>query len=172
MTDASLRGDCDRCIGLCCVALAFDRGPHFAFDKAAGETCRHLTATHHCTIHDDLVGQGLGGCAQYDCYGAGQVVTAMFAGLDVSQPSVGRQMFAAFAKLRELQLLRVVVQDHRDLRALLDPPEGWTLDRLLLLDLAAVRRQVQRILAPQAVTDSGAEVPPRSRVARQSGGPS
>ena len=27
MPDASLRGDCSRCIGLCCVALAFDRGP-------------------------------------------------------------------------------------------------------------------------------------------------
>jgi hypothetical protein len=41
MPDAPLLGDCSRCIGLCCVSLAFDRGPRFAFDKRAGEACRH-----------------------------------------------------------------------------------------------------------------------------------
>jgi hypothetical protein len=41
MDDAEFRGDCARCAGLCCVLLAFDRGPLFAFDKPAGIACRH-----------------------------------------------------------------------------------------------------------------------------------
>jgi len=38
----ALRADCERCFGLCCVVPAFARSADFAFDKAAGEPCRHL----------------------------------------------------------------------------------------------------------------------------------
>jgi hypothetical protein len=145
MTDASLRGDCSRCAGLCCVALAFDRGPLFAFDKAAGEACRHLTPADRCAVHDRLSGSGLAGCARYDCRGAGQLATALFAGLSWrDSPAVARQMFAAFARLREIQLLRSALAGRLDphLQHTLDPPTGWTLATLLSLDLSALRREL------------------------------
>jgi hypothetical protein len=149
--DASLRGACSRCIGLCCVALAFDRGPQFAFDKPAGTACRHLDPGHACAIHDRLEREGFPGCARYDCRGAGQLVTAMFAGLSWrDSPAVARQMFAAFAKLREIQVMRSI---SRTFFARLAPPErGWTLAALSAVDLAALRRELADHLASQART--------------------
>lgn len=102
MDEADLRADCAKCIGLCCVLLAFDRGPMFAFDKAAGEPCIHLAPDHSCAIHDRLNANGCAGCASYDCLGAGQAVTAMFAdrswrdGLETM-----REMYDAFVRVRE-----------------------------------------------------------------------
>ena len=78
MDDAALRADCSRCIGLCCVVLAFDQGPDFAFDKPAHSPCRHLAADHGCDIHDELAERGMRGCQAYECYGAGQLVTRAF----------------------------------------------------------------------------------------------
>jgi hypothetical protein len=141
--NAPLRGDCSRCIGLCCVALAFDRGPSFAFDKPAGTPCDHLEADHACAIHDRLEREGLVGCARYDCRGAGQLVTAMFAGLSWrDSPAIARQMFAAFAKLREIQLMRSIVPSHTRVAARLNPCDGWTLTAVLMVDMAALRREV------------------------------
>lgn len=71
-----LTADCSRCVGLCCRVLPFARSADFAFDKAAGETCRHLAADHGCGIHDRLLEAGMRGCVAYDCFGAGQAVTA------------------------------------------------------------------------------------------------
>jgi hypothetical protein len=79
MDDATLRADCSRCIGLCCIVLAFDRGESFAFDKPAGTPCQHLRADHRCGIHGELAARGMPGCAAYTCYGAGQLVTELFA---------------------------------------------------------------------------------------------
>ncbi len=70
-----LVADCSRCVGLCCVLLPFSRSADFAFDKAAGERCRHLTGEHRCRIHDRLRDEGMRGCVAYDCFGAGQSVT-------------------------------------------------------------------------------------------------
>ena len=146
--DASLRGDCSRCAGLCCVALAFDRGPLFGFDKPAGEPCRHLDAHHACAVHARLEPEGFGGCAAYDCRGAGQIVTALFAGLSWRDgPAIARQMFAAFVRMREIQLMRSVAGGHPALSARLDPRGGWTLDALLVLDLGALRRDLREHLA-------------------------
>jgi hypothetical protein len=72
--------DCERCAALCCVAPAFDASAAFAFDKAAGVRCRHLTGENRCSIHEALVERGFPGCAAYDCYGAGQRVTRAFEG--------------------------------------------------------------------------------------------
>ena len=141
--DASLRGDCSRCVGLCCVALAFDRGPSFAFGKRAGEACRHLAGDNGCAVHDRLETEGLSGCAGYDCRGAGQIVSAMFAGHSWrDSPATARVMFAAFAKLREIQLMRSLLPDGSKLRSRLRPAGGWSIDALLLTDLAALRREV------------------------------
>jgi hypothetical protein len=70
-----LVADCTRCVGLCCVLLPFTRSADFAFDKAAGERCRHLAVDHRCHIHEELYDVGMRGCVAYDCFGAGQAVT-------------------------------------------------------------------------------------------------
>jgi hypothetical protein len=70
-----LVADCAKCVGLCCVLLPFQRSADFAFDKQAGETCRHLSAEHRCGIHARLLDEGMRGCVAYDCFGAGQAVT-------------------------------------------------------------------------------------------------
>lgn len=110
MSDAMFRGDCGRCDALCCIALALDRGSQFAIDKPAGEACPNLGADDRCTIHDRLAAAGFGGCAAYDCLGAGQLATAMFSGLDISAPSVSRARLVAFARLRQLQILRLALR--------------------------------------------------------------
>ena len=71
-----LAADCSRCVGLCCVVLPFQRSADFAFDKAPGEVCRHLADDHRCKIHASLLEDGMRGCVAYDCFGAGQTVTA------------------------------------------------------------------------------------------------
>jgi hypothetical protein len=146
--DASLRGDCSRCIGLCCVALAFDRGRRFAFDKAAGEPCSHLDSNHSCAIHHRLEPEGFSGCATYDCRGAGQIVTAMFAGLSWrDSPAVARQIFAAFAKLREIQIIRSIAGSDPRLASQLVLPASWTIESLAVFNLDARRRDLRERLA-------------------------
>ena len=41
---SDLRADCERCVGLCCVAPAFSASADFAIDKAAGRPCPNLPA--------------------------------------------------------------------------------------------------------------------------------
>lgn len=77
-----LRADCSSCAALCCVVPAFVRSAQFAITKAAGAPCPHLD-TYRCAIHSDLRGRGFAGCVAYDCFGAGQRVTAaVLAGRD------------------------------------------------------------------------------------------
>ena len=102
-----LTADCARCAGLCCVAYAFDRGESFAFDKAAGERCRHLNRGCRCLIHHRLAAEGMSGCAHYDCHGAGQRATAMFADRDET-PQLTRErldVFLVLARTHELLVL-------------------------------------------------------------------
>lgn len=111
MDDASLRADCSRCIGLCCVLLAFDRGPLFSFDKPAGEPCPHLDPACRCAIHDRLEATGFAGCVRYDCLGAGQAVTAMFAGHSWRDgPETMRRMYDAFVRIREANRQRLATR--------------------------------------------------------------
>jgi Pentapeptide repeats (8 copies) len=76
-----LRADCGQCAGLCCVAPAFRASADFAISKPAGQPCPHLGAQDRCGIHDGLRERGFGGCAAYDCLGAGQqVIQVTFGG--------------------------------------------------------------------------------------------
>lgn len=101
MDDNLLRADCENCVALCCVGLAFDRSAQFSFDKEAGEPCRHLDADYRCEIHDRLGPAGMGGCIAFDCFGAGQRVTAQFAGRSWrDDPAVASEMFDAFRRMR------------------------------------------------------------------------
>lgn len=147
-----LTPDCSNCIGLCCVALAFDRSAFFAFDKPAGEVCANLDAEHRCTIHSRLDETGFRGCVQFDCLGAGQRATALFA-----DPRHDGAMFESFARMRQVhELLQLLdragglpltpeqSQRRENLVAMLSA--DWTLAQFAALDLNALRREVMAFL--------------------------
>jgi len=71
-----LTADCGRCRGLCCVLPAYQRSSDFGHDKAPGVACRHLSPQHRCRIHHDLPARGYPGCVAFDCFGAGQRLSA------------------------------------------------------------------------------------------------
>ena len=101
-----LRADCSRCTGLCCVAPAFARSSDFAFTKPAGTPCRNLAADSRCTVHVDLRERGMVGCTVFDCFGAGQALSAR-----VDWRRDPQAAFAAFAPSRDLhELLRLLVE--------------------------------------------------------------
>jgi hypothetical protein len=104
---ADLRADCAQCFGLCCVAPAFTASADFAITKPAGRPCPNLGAGFGCGIHDRLRDSGFGGCAAYDCFGAGQKVAQVtFGGRDWrGAPELAEPMFAAFAVIRPLHEL-------------------------------------------------------------------
>jgi hypothetical protein len=71
-----LAADCARCAALCCVGPAFAASADFAIDKPAGTPCPNLREDFRCGIHARLRESGFRGCTVYDCFGAGQRVTA------------------------------------------------------------------------------------------------
>ncbi|WP_347178614.1 pentapeptide repeat-containing protein [Streptomyces iconiensis] len=94
-----LAGDCERCAGLCCVALPFTASADFAVNKAAGTPCGNLTADNRCGIHARLRESGFSGCSVYDCYGAGQRVSQR------ADLTPGPRMFEVFRVTRQLHEL-------------------------------------------------------------------
>ena len=158
---ATLRADCGRCQGLCCVSLAFDRGAWFGTDKAADEPCRHLLGDHRCAIHARRQREGFGGCVHYDCAGAGQRVTEeLFAGQSWrADPALAARMFESFRTLRHVHELRLLLNaarelpllpaeaEHRErLQSELEPAAGWTPESLADCDLATREREVHAFL--------------------------
>jgi Pentapeptide repeats (8 copies) len=130
-----LRADCSRCVGLCCVAPAFARSADFAVDKPAGTPCTNLQADFRCAIHADLRDRGFAGCTVFDCLGAGQRVTAAFAGRDWRTPEVAAPMFAAFAVARQVHELLWYLDEARERAP--DPALDAEWGRLVDADLAA-----------------------------------
>jgi uncharacterized protein YjbI with pentapeptide repeats len=159
---ADLRGDCERCFGLCCVALPFAAATDFAIDKAAGTPCPNLQGDHRCGIHAKLRQKGFGGCTVYDCFGAGQKVSQVtFAGEDwrTAPREQARRMFDVFPVVRQLQELLWYLTEalalpaarpvHPDLRRVLDRTEELTHgtpEELGALDVGAHRQQVNVLL--------------------------
>lgn len=145
---ADLGADCSRCVGLCCVALAFARSADFPEDKPAGEPCRHLDAADACQVHTQLRPLGYRGCTVFDCFGAGQQVSQVtFAGRswrsEPADPAGGRaEMFAVFSVMRRLHELL------------------WYLDQaIVLVDRAAgvdIRPWVERFEHVEAFTRASA----------------
>lgn len=70
----SLKIDCGKCFGFCCVALYFSKTEGFPIDKIAGKPCINLKDDFKCSVHRNLKEKGLKGCIHYDCFGAGQKV--------------------------------------------------------------------------------------------------
>jgi uncharacterized protein YjbI with pentapeptide repeats len=133
-TELELRADCARCAGLCCVAPAFSASADFAIDKKAGQACPHLGRDFRCDIHERLRPSGFGGCAVFDCFGAGQQVTQVtFGGRNWrTDPEIAPAMFAAFAVLRPLHELRWYVREAMTLV----PPETPLAQELAAADRA------------------------------------
>jgi len=157
----SLRADCTRCVGLCCIAPAFSASADFAISKEAGQACPNLLADFRCAIHARLRQQGFPGCAAYDCFGAGQKVTHVtFGGGDWRRtPHIATQMFEVFRVMRQLHELAWYLSEalalrrarplHRELRLALDETERRTRGSpraLLERDVAAHRRDVNVLL--------------------------
>jgi uncharacterized protein YjbI with pentapeptide repeats len=172
-----LRADCSRCVGLCCVALAFAASADFAFDKPAGDACPNLGPDFGCGIHARLREEGFPGCVAYDCFGAGQhLAQATFAGADWRQSSAtGARMFDAFTALRQLHELLWYLSEaralpaarpvHLELQAAFDEIEALTrepADALLAVDVAA-RRESTGVLLGRASDLARAGVGPRTR---------
>lgn len=114
---AGLRADCDRCVGLCCVAPAFAASADFALDKPAGRPCPHLDTGFRCDIHPQLRERGFPGCTVFDCFGAGQrVAQTTFAGGDWRRsPELAEPMFAVFGVQRQLHEMLWYLADALDL---------------------------------------------------------
>lgn len=125
MDHSDLEADCSRCVGLCCIALRLDRQDGFGHDKVAGTPCHHLDQTSfRCRIHDRLEDLGYEGCDAFDCFGAGQRVTATFAAQNFQRdPMLARQMYARFAELLQLQEMRVALLDAARLELTADDDE-------------------------------------------------
>ncbi|WP_262505090.1 pentapeptide repeat-containing protein [Streptomyces sp. TRM68367] len=159
---ADLRGDCERCFGLCCVALPFAASADFAVDKAAGTPCRNLRTDHRCGIHAKLRQKGFTGCTVYDCFGAGQKVSQVtFGGRDwrADGKEHARRMVDVFPVVRQLHELLWYLTEaltlpaarpvHPDLRRALEKTEDLTRgthDELAALDVAAHRQEVNALL--------------------------
>lgn len=158
----SLRADCSRCVGLCCVALAFARSADFAFDKEAGDPCTHLQDDFRCGIHPELRQRGFNGCTVFDCLGAGQKVTQVtFAGQSWRDVPQSRElMFAAFQVVRPLHELLWHLHDamsrpaarplHGELDRLYQETEYLTrqsAEDVMAIDVAAHRDRVSGVLS-------------------------
>lgn len=72
---SKLKIDCDKCSGLCCVALFCAKTDGFPENKNAGVPCKYLNSNFKCDIHSSLFEMKMKGCLAYDCFGAGQKVT-------------------------------------------------------------------------------------------------
>ena len=158
----ALRGDCERCFGLCCVALPFIAAKDFAIDKPAGTPCPNLQGDHRCGIHAELRQTGFSGCTVYDCFGAGQKVSQItFGGQDwrTAEGAGARRMFDVFPVVRQLHELLWYLTEaltlpaagpvHPDLRRALDRTEELTRgtpDELAALDVGAHRQEVNVLL--------------------------
>jgi hypothetical protein len=133
------------------VGPGFAASADFAIDKPAGRPCPNLQADHRCGIHARLRESGFRGCTVYDCFGAGQRVTAATRAADGSptdwraSPDRGPAMFAALTTTRVLHELL------------------WYLRAAL--DLPATRPLHPRLRLAAGETDALAQGPPE-RVAR------
>jgi len=158
---SSLRADCEKCFGLCCVALYFSASEGFPKDKEAGQPCLNLQPDFRCCVHESLREKGLKGCLAYDCFGAGQKVSQVcFGGRDWRKaPESAQKMFRVFLIMQQLQELLWYLTEalalqparpiHGALGSLLDKTEGLTHlspDSLLDLDVAAHREAANTLL--------------------------
>ena len=168
-----LNGECERCVGLCCVAPAFSASADFAVDKPAGQACPNLLPDLRCGIHAELRERGFAGCVVFDCFGAGQRVSQeTFADSDAgfetgfeadsdwrTNPAIAPELFAAFSVVRSLHELlwyltaalglpaaAPITPDLQAACVETDRLAGGDAAALAALDLAAWRRKANVLL--------------------------
>lgn len=105
--------DCERCFGLCCVALPYLKSADFAQDKDSGIPCQNLQSDFRCGIHKDLRKNGFRGCTVYECFGAGQKVSQItYNGHDWrNNKEIAKEMFDVFPIMQQLhEMLRYLYE--------------------------------------------------------------
>lgn len=137
--DINLEPDCANCAAYCCVALAFDKGNMFAYDKAAAEPCNNLSDTHRCVVHDQLEAKGFTGCIRYNCFGAGQrVFNEVFSNRSWRDyPNEAQEMFDAYRVMHNVHEFLAMLRQVRHLN--LDAPQ--------LMQVEAFEAELQPTLA-------------------------
>lgn len=149
----TLRADCTRCFGLCCVATTLTRSADFALDKPAGTPCPNLLADFRCGIHENLRPRGFPGCTVFDCLGAGQQVAQVtYHGVSWRDaPETATEMFAVFGVMRQLHEMLWYLREAADHGAeLLGDIEKLTFadaETLVALDVDALRERVRPVLS-------------------------
>jgi len=157
----SLRVDCEKCFGFCCVALYFSASEGFPANKDAGKPCLNLQPDFSCAIHKNLRKKGLKGCTAYDCFGAGQKVAQVTYGGSNWQkkPETAKQMFEVFLIMRQLHemlwyltesfTLQIAGSIKEELSNMISETEHITklnADSIIALDLEAHRDNVNALL--------------------------
>lgn len=101
--EAALRIDCEKCSGLCCVALYCMKTDGFPENKEAGVPCKHLRPNFRCSIHAHLEKKKMKGCLAYDCFGAGQKVTQLYGHENwQTHPNKTSEIFQTFMIVQKL----------------------------------------------------------------------
>jgi uncharacterized protein YjbI with pentapeptide repeats len=153
--------DCQKCFGLCCVALPYAKSADFAFNKEGGSPCTNLQSDYRCGIHQNLRNEGFRGCTVYECFGAGQKVSQVTYGGSNWRENLdsAKEMFEVFPIMQQLHeilyylnealQLEVTKPIHADLQIVLEETESLTLQSpaaILSLDVPAHRAKVNELL--------------------------
>lgn len=153
--------DCEKCCGLCCVALYFSKSDGFPTDKAAGKPCVNLMSDFRCSIHSKLIECKMKGCLAYDCFGAGQMVTQSIYNCSdwKSMPEISEQMYKVFLIVWQLhQMLWYLIEASslvsnsdikNDIDALITENENVTKlspDEILNFDIDKYKTKINNIL--------------------------
>jgi len=137
------------------VALPFAASADFAVHKPAGRRCGNLTAENRCSIHARLRESGFAGCSVFDCYGAGQRVSARATPRTPGPRMPESLMFAVFRVTRQLhELLWLLTEaeavegggEAGALAAELDALIDEDADTVLAVDVEAWRARVGPVL--------------------------
>jgi uncharacterized protein YjbI with pentapeptide repeats len=182
-SNKELKIDCEKCFGLCCVALYFSAAEGFPTNKDAGKPCINLQSDFKCSVHKNLRKNGLKGCTAYHCFGAGQKVSQVtYGGKDWRRnPETAKQMFDVFLIMRQLHEMIwylteafILQTDHNikeEISSLLNNTEGLTLldaKSLLSLDIEEHRTKVNVLIKNtsdivRAKAGSRKKIPSRNR---------
>jgi uncharacterized protein YjbI with pentapeptide repeats len=172
LKEDKLRADCERCFGLCCVALPYAKSADFAFNKEGGTPCQNLNSEYRCDIHENLRKKGFPGCTVYECFGAGQKVSQYtFNGRSWREyPETASEMFQVFPIMQQLHEMLCYLQEALDReetkgikKELLDMFERTekltysTANSLLELDVPSHRAIVNELLLRTSALVRGAD---------------
>lgn len=161
MSYKKLQADCEKCFGLCCVALYFSAAEGFPVNKDAGKPCINLKDDFRCNVHNNLVKKGLKGCIAYDCLGAGQKVAQVtYCGNDwISNKDTAKEIFEVFVVMKQLHEMLWYLTEAYEIQPKQDIKDKTSLKikeieklthlnaaLLIKLDLAVIRAGVNALL--------------------------